>query len=255
MHTRAQYSELGVFGGMSHFIGDVGHYGIHLPQGYSTGIFFRNQFNEYYSIRGQFMYGLVANDDALSNLAYRQNRNLNFQSTIYEGAIILEFNFFEYETGSQFNHSPYIFAGLGFFTFNPQTTFDGELVDLQPLGTEGQGTSLSSRRPYGLNAINLPFGFGYRFTLNYFMGLNIECGFRNTSTDFLDDVSGKYVNPSQLSAENGELAAALSDRSLADIPNAGRPRGNGQNNDWYVFTGIGLTIKLSSKRERCLKIW
>jgi hypothetical protein len=251
----AQYSEIGVYGGGSHFIGDVGHYGMHLPQGYSTGLIFRNQFNNYYSIRAHFMYGTIYNDDKISNLAYRNMRNLNFSSTIYEGAVIMEFNFFEFETGRRSNHSPYIYAGIGMFRFNPTTTFDGQVVELQPLRTEGQGTSLSNNGPYGLNALSFPFGIGYRFSLNYVMGISIECGFRPTSTDFLDDVSGLYVNPALLSAEKGELAARLSDRSVGGYENAGKPRGNSQTNDWYIFSGVTLFFKLTSRREKCLKIW
>lgn len=251
----AQYSELGVYGGGSHFIGDVGNYGIHLPQGYSTGLIFRNQFNDYYSVRAHFMYGTISNNDKFSSLDYRNVRNLNFASEIFEGALIMEFNFFEFETGRRMNHSPYIYAGLGLFRFNPTTTFEGEAVELQPLGTEGQGTSFVQRGRYGLNALSFPFGIGYRFTLNYVMGISIECGFRPTSTDYLDDVSGNYVNSGLLSAENGELAARLADRSIGGYENAGKPRGNSQTNDWYIFSGVTLFFKLTSRREKCLKIW
>jgi hypothetical protein len=250
-----QYSEIGVFGGGTNFIGDVGNYGIHLPRGYVSGLVFRNQFNNYWSVRAHFKYGTLQNDDAISTLPYRRQRNLNFGTDIWEGGILFEFNFFEFETGSRMNHSPYIFAGVAMFRFNPTTTFDGNIIELQPLGTEGQGTLLSSRAPYGLNAFAIPFGIGYRFTLNDVMGLSLECGFRRASTDYLDDVSGNYVNVAALSEEKGELAALLSDRSVAGYENAGRPRGNGQKRDWYVFSGVTLFFKLTSRREKCLKVW
>jgi hypothetical protein len=253
--AKGQYSEIGVFGGGTNFIGDVGHYGMHLPRGYVSGLVFRNQFNNYYSVRAHFKYGTITNDDALSSLDYRKQRNLNFASNIWEAAILFEFNFFEFETGSRMNHSPYIFAGMALLRFNPTTTFQGDIVELQPLGTEGQGTFLSPRARYGLNAFAIPFGIGYRFTLNDVMGISLECGFRRTSTDYLDDVSGRYVNVAVLSEESGELAAMLSDRSLGGYDNSGRPRGNGQKRDWYIFTGATLFFKLTSRREKCLKVW
>lgn len=114
-------NEIGLFAAGTNFIGDVGHYGIHIPQGVAGGLFYRHQFNARYAIRGQFAFGRIANDDALSNFEDRQFRNLHFRSNLYEGAIIGEVNFFEYHPGSsKYWHTPYLFAGAAVTAFNPQ---------------------------------------------------------------------------------------------------------------------------------------
>ena len=108
----AQLSEIGLYGGTSNFVGDVGN--AFKPSGYSAGLIFRFQFDERYSIRFQGTYGFVQAYDSEASSDFKVNRNLEFESNIIEGAAIVEFNFFEFITGSKKqNHTPYIFAGLG----------------------------------------------------------------------------------------------------------------------------------------------
>jgi hypothetical protein len=60
-------------------------------------------------------------------------------------------------------------------------------------------------------------------------------------TDYLDDVSGVYVDWRDIRAIRGEVAAALADRSVEpQIGEPGRQRGNGKNNDVYAFLGVTL---------------
>ncbi len=246
----AQLSELGVYGGISNFVGDVGNGFI--PAGYSTGLIYRFQFNERYSIRAQAMYGKVIGNDAEAFSDFKINRNQNFESSIWELAIMGEFNFYEFITGSKKkNHSPYIFGGIGIFKFNPMAMANGKYYELQPLGTEGQGSPLSSNANYGLLGLNIPFGLGYRYTPADNISISLEIGFRNTSTDYLDDVGGYYVNTQRLENENGVEAAFFSDRSLNQTDKAGTLRGDGDRNDWYVFSGVTLFIALTPKSERC----
>lgn len=246
----AQLAEIGVFGGASNFAGDVG-YGF-IPKGYAVGLVFRHQFDERYSLRVQGNYGQISANDADAMTKYKQNRNLEFQSDIWEGAFMIEFNFFKYITGSKkYWHTPYIFGGLGFFNYNPKATFDGDLYELQPLGTEGQGSSQSNSAPYGLWGLNIPFGLGYRVSVADNVSFAAEIGFRSTSTDYLDDVSGRYVDVQQLERENGALAAYFADRSLTDTDKTETLRGDADRNDWYVFSGVTLFIALTPKGERC----
>lgn len=251
--AQGQYSELGFYGGGTNFIGDVGYSGINIPKGWVAGINYRYQFNYHYSIRISGSYGLVAADDAESTWPSRQERNLSFRSNLWEGALILEINFLEYMTGSKKRkHSPYIFAGIGLFGFNPQGQYtDGKWYDLQPLSTEGQGTNLNSKGSYGLSGLSLPMGIGYRASIGRNASIAIEMGFRTTSTDYLDDVSEKYVNTAELAKIKGDIAAYFADRSLSATDKTGYARGNNLTNDWYVFTGIHLYFALTAKNERC----
>lgn len=250
---RAQtLDEIGVFAGMSHFTGDVGSYGIHAPQGYAVGASYRHQFDYHYAVRGQFMYGMIANDDALSQMVDRQARNLHFRSPVFEGAIIAEFNFFEYYTGSRKRkHSPYIFAGFGITAFNPQAFYDGEWHNLQPLGTEGQRSAADPGNYYPTATWSIPFGMGYRWSIGDISSVAIEVGFRRTFSDYIDDVSGVYADPEVVRNAHGDIAAALSNRSGRAVEQIGYARGNAATDDWYTFTGIHLYVELSPFVEKC----
>lgn len=250
---QAQFSELGVFAGGTNFLGDVGNQGLHLPQGGVVGVNFRHQFNTHYSLRFMGNFGQLANNDALSSWAQKKDRNQQFRASIWEVGAIVEINFLEFITGSRkMNHSPYLFGGISIFGFNPQGKYlDGEWYDLQPLGTEGQGTSQNATGKYGLNGISVPFGMGYRWSLGNNFSCAIECGFRASSTDYLDDTSGKYANTQQLETEAGAISAYFADRSISDTDKTGYHRGNPANNDWYVFTGFHIYVALTPKNERC----
>ena len=89
---------------------------------------------------------------------------------------------------------------------------------------------------------------------------------RKTFTDYLDDVSLTYVDPSVLYTEN-QITAELSDRSI-DFQNwhiqnnsgieywnqnIGENRGNENNwNDWYTFCGISIIYKLNTIPKVCM---
>ena len=139
-----------------------------------------------------------------------------------------------------------MFLELGVARMNPQSEFDGDLIDLQPLGTEGQGSSLSSRGNYSLTQLVIPFGIGFKCNLGKRAAFSIEYGIRKTFTDYLDDTSGDYVDNVLLAQENGPIAAALADRTLNEGRAVG-PRGNSSTKDWYSTVGVMLTFKLGAK--------
>ncbi|HCQ15420.1 MAG TPA: hypothetical protein DIU20_04105 [Cryomorphaceae bacterium] len=246
-----QYTEVGLFGGGSNFIGDVGDYGIHIPKGYAVGGFVRYNFNERWALRLQFNYGYIANEDSSSSFGYRLNRNLHFRSHILEGSLMGEFNFLDFEPGTKHFHTPYVMGGFGIFKFNPTAVYQGEEYELQPLGTEGQGTRANASGPYPLASTFFVFGLGYKFSIGEFTSIAIESNFRSTRTDYLDDVSGYYADPEIIEEENGPVAAALSDRSILGGDKENLLRGNPQNNDWYIFTGITLQFKFGELYEKC----
>ena len=84
----------------------------------------------------------------MSDDIIRLDRGLHFRTQIQELSSQIEFNFLPFETGSVlYNWSPYIFSGISIYNFNPQAeNSNGQWVDLQPLGTEGQGTTAYPER-------------------------------------------------------------------------------------------------------------
>lgn len=252
---RAQYHQIGIFGGGSNFAGDIGPNVPDVPRGYAMGAFYRLNFNRHWALRAQFNYGEIKAADKYSNVAFREIRNLSFQSKIWEGSLMAEFNFFEYEPGTKLNHTPYLVGGAGLFWFEPKTTYQGNLVALQPLGTEGQGTAANASPKYAQASSFFVFGLGYRYAVSRDFSIAVEATFRNTNTDYLDDVSGTFADPDIIREEHGDMAAALSNRGNNPKGWVGRLRGDPSSDDWYIFTGFTLEYKLDSFYEKCAQFF
>lgn len=248
----AQSAEFGIFLGTTTYKGELNP-SLFNPQFIqpAVGILYRKNFNNHWAYRLGANIGTIGADDANSNDEYQQRRNLSFKSKILEGHLLFEFNFFPYQIANpQSRFTPFIFGGLSLFHFNPKAEINGDWVDLQPLGTEGQGTSAyPDRSKYKRLTIAIPFGGGVKIKFSRRFGMTIEAGARRLYTDYLDDVSTTYADKSVLLAENGELSAQLSDRSVDGQlgNNENRQRGNASDRDWYMFAGITLNYTLSSK--------
>lgn len=255
----AQKAEVGAMLGASFYMGDLNPdvpFQMARPGG---GAFFRYNFNDRFSARANGLIGYVMADDALSSTPSQRERNLSFRSWLFEFSLVGEFNFFKYKAGDTYNRwTPYIFGGLALFKFNPCADLDGTLYELQPLGTEGQGTTFyPDLKKYSLVSGALPFGIGIKYNITERLTLGWEWGFRWTFTDYLDDVSGVYANPEVLDAENGvgqglSVARELADRSTTpDILNTGRQRGNPTTNDWYSFMLVSVSYNIKTRPPKC----
>lgn len=258
-----QYVELGAEYGYSSYFGDLAPYSWKAslqPSDVSTGFSIGYGFNESVAVYVSYVYTTLSGDDknAVDN-EWRKNRNLQFRSPIYEYGILAELNLRNVITPQKnYKWFPYVVTGLNYYRFNPQALYQGQWIDLQPLGTEGQGSpEYPSRSKYPLNQINIPIGFGAKYfvTRNILVGLGIK--FRWTFTDYLDDVSSTFVDLDLLEQANGSLAAELAYRS-DELPESSLPytvgqgRGNALNNDWYLTTyfTIGYRFYKWPKKEK-----
>lgn len=247
--SQAQNFELGVFGGVAHYNGEMTPSRITAEQlNESFGVFGRYNFNSHFALRGGITYGRLSGDDANHTSPDLVARNLSFRSNVYEFGVTGEYNLLGLDKYMPF--SPYLFAGIAVFHHNPQALYNGTWVDLQPLGTEGQGTAAyPERRPYSLWQVSIPFGAGVKVQFAEKVTLGVEAGLRRTFTDYLDDVSTTYVDRGILANENGQLAVRMMDRSgeiMSDPParSEGSIRGNPDVQDYYAFMGMTLSIKL-----------
>jgi hypothetical protein len=237
--------EAGGWAGVAYYFGDLNtSYNLSTP-GPALGAAARYNFNDRLSFMFSANYGRVEADDANSKNAFERARNLSFRSPIIDGTAQFEFNFFPFIHGKkEFAFSPYLFAGLTAFYFNPQTLYQDEWVELRPLGTEGQFKG----EEYFLVNPAIAYGAGIKIGLNYNWSLNIQISARKLFTDYLDDVSTVYADKKDIRQLRGELAATLSDRSLlipgvnddGNLSLPGRQRGNSMDNDAYVMIGIGI---------------
>jgi len=250
--VEGQSSEMGLTLGISSYKGDLNkslfNPAMFHPAG---GLQYRRCINNHWAYKLAFNVGSISADDAGSSDDFARHRNLNFRTHIIELTYQFEFNFFAFQTANpETPATPYIFIGFSMFHFNPKTTIDGKDVNLQPLGTEGQGTSAyPKRKPYKRVNPAIPLGGGIKVRFSKRLGMNLEVGARRTYTDYLDDVSTTYADKNVLTAAHGEISALVSDRSVNQNNNYNmdRQRGNASDKDWYLFAGI--TINYTLKKD------
>jgi hypothetical protein len=261
----AQSREMGIMLGVMNYKGDL-----HEPMYDSKnnqpgiGLLYRRSYSNHWAFKTAISYGHIQADDAQSNDAFCKNRNLNFRSTILEGTGQFEFNFFPYQTSNPSTiATPYLSVGLSVFRFNPKALYNGSYIELQPLGTEGQGTAANPDKDlYHKTNMAFVFGGGVKWKIGRRWGVVLESIVRKTYTDYLDDVSGVYADPNAIRVEYGKNAYYLSDRSIVKNPKGdiGRQRGDNSRRDWYSFTGIQFTYTLSKHYiDQCrpfrIKLW
>jgi hypothetical protein len=243
-------SELGVLVGGANYLGDLNSSNPFYNIQPSLGIIYRYNVHSRLCWRGSLLYGSIGASDADASQLLFKNRNLSFQSTIYEIGGGLEFSYLPFQLGhDKYKGTAYLLTGISLFFMNPTTVYNGETLELQPLGTEGQGSSLNSESRYNLTQISVPLGVGVKFAIGRRSSIGLEYGIRKTFTDYLDDVgSNVYADASVLGEENGPLAADLSNRSV-DGSRFGK-RGTDSSKDWYSFFGVTLTMRLG-KPNKC----
>lgn len=207
-------------------------------------------------------------DDAIINTTgidelWRKQRNLDFKTNVFEAYAALEvFPTMLLKRNSEYEprFRPYLLGGIGMFHFNPK----GSITDaagnkswyyLQPLKLEGQGMpEYPYSKPYKLTQMNIPFGGGLKYFISDRINASMEVLYRKTFTDYIDDVSKKYIDPvnytKYLSSQEATLAYKLSDKSIGIIyPGmtrypAGTQRGDLKNSDTYFSVVLKMGIQL-----------
>lgn len=234
--------EVGGWGGVSHYFGDLNTaFSLKRP-GVAGGAIFRYNFNDRLCLKLSANYGSISADDKYSSNVFEQRRNINFRSAIIDGAAQFEFNFLPYNYFDRTQwFSPYLLGGFGVYHFNPQGNLNGVWHNLRPLGTEGQFQG----EEYYTTQAALVYGGGLKIALTEVWSINVELSARKLFTDYLDDVSKTYPNMNDVRKKSGDLGAAFTDPSIPDADGKkfgqfGRQRGDARRNDMFSFFGIGL---------------
>jgi hypothetical protein len=250
-----QEGEFGIGLGAGHYFGDLNTRAKFNRPKVAGTVFFRKNFSNYISGRIAASFARVGYSDIYnSDNEYMYRRNLSFNSNVWELALQGDFNFFRFMPGEPgFNFTPYITLGVGAFSYDPFAYLDGEKIFLRALGTEGQGSNLyPDRKQYSSMSLSIPFGAGLKYSINERFNIAFEVLHRYTNTDYLDDVSKTYVDPSVFpdNADGSRSQAfRLHDRSgeLGEpIGIPGRQRGNSRQKDQFITAMIHLTFNLQS---------
>ena len=252
--------EVGFAFGTAYYMGDL-NAGKHLQGRFSPsyGAFYRHNFSQRISVRVNYFQGRVEAWDADSSDPWRQNRNLHFRNEIRELSGWVEINYLDHRLGDPGDRfTAFLFAGLAAYNHMPEAEIDGQWVPLQPLGTEGQGTTWGEAygvESYATSGVSVPIGFGFKSNIGAFTAITFDWGVRKTWTDHLDDVSGLYADRAVLLQERGEMTAALADRTLIQegelVNQGGLQRGDASRDDFYGFVSASISFRISKKPTTC----
>lgn len=238
--------------------GKAGIKDFNIKNTHSSGSLFLSAIHYNIAFRVEATFGQVSGNDAqLQSVASTTNgrfeRNLSFNSSITDAIFAVElypvliFSHFDQDKFPSLLQ-PYVMGGVGYFHFNPQAKLNNNWVDLQPLHTEGQGfAEYPDRKIYQLSQINFPIGFGFKYEAFPFLNLRLELSWRFLTTDYLDDVSTKYIDPkyfpAYLTGNTLRQALVLNDRHLpgAETAHPDGIRGKPDNSDSY----FNLNFKMS----------
>jgi hypothetical protein len=207
----------------------------------------------------------------------KKTRNLHFKSAIHEVSMLIEIHPFMFPfSGNPANGkvSPYLLAGAGLFGYNPRGLYHDQngtnaWIDLRPLRTEGQGIpAYPDIAAYKATAFNMQAGAGIRWNISNKIAAGAEILFRRTSTDHLDDVSGKFIDNQSFDDffGAGTLLAAQA-KQMANNPaynnggsyingfEPGNLRGSAAVNDYYYTTMLFMHYSLPKKKTLKTRGW
>lgn len=210
--TQAQIHEIGVFAGGSNFIGDVGETTYINPNEFAYGLVYKWNRSPRHSWRASASIAKITADDDQSEMRSRKQRDYDFENTIKEVSLGLEFNFFEFDLHQldrQF--TPYVFVGLAY------TNYRGlyYIAANETKSDSDHGT------------LSIPFALGLKTNLTKHLIVGFEVAPRYT---FADDIDGS--SPTNDSLKHAGF-------------------GNINSNDWYVFSGFTLTYTFGRKPCFC----
>jgi hypothetical protein len=193
------------------------------------------------SVRAEATWFQIAGADAIEI-----ERNLSFKANNFElgGSATLQLFPNEKKFYQRKVVNPYIFAGYAFLWSNPTAEYQGKTYALQPLQTEGE--KYSRIQPV------IPYGFGIKIKSSPWMDIAVEACYRETFTDYLDDVSKRrYVDRSTLPGGVNGISAKLSDRrneigTEPPSPTTQGVRGNPNYEDSYATVNVKLLFYVPS---------
>lgn len=231
----------------------------------SYGFYVMGMYKSLIGVRLEGTFGEVTGyDSILKNVAPstfgRYERNLSFKSKINEFQFALEFHptaLINFEDNPP-PFSPYVVAGIGRFSFDPQAKLNGQWYSLQPLSTEGQGfREYKDRQPYELSQFNFLGGLGLRYEINSVVNARLELLHRFLQTDYLDDVSKDYIDPSlfpnylpsNLAAVAQQLYYRQNELYPTDEVVVGGQRGDPKDNDAYFTIQLKIGVTLGRQRR------
>ncbi|WOC39450.1 DUF6089 family protein [Polaribacter sp. HL-MS24] len=172
-----QINEIGFFIGGSNYIGDIGRTHYLYPNNLAGGLIYKWNWNPRIAIRGTLSNLPISGNDKDAETDYKKNRGYQFNNTINELALGLEYNFYDYDiSSSEKSATPYIL--IEFAAFNYQSV---------------QSVSSTNEIIFtNKTSFAIPFGVGYKAHLFGPFAYAIEAKVRYTFENDLDFSTSRY---------------------------------------------------------------
>jgi opacity protein-like surface antigen len=189
--------ELGANAGVFIYQGDLtpSRFGSFKTPGLQLGISAGMPLNHFLAARANIAFGKIRGDDAkYDNPEWRQHRNLNFSSPVFEVSGQVVWNIMG-DPQNRMGITPYLFGGAGLSFLRVRRSaanFDGEYFMNQPALQTGLTADLEQSTPKAL--LVFPVGAGLRYPLTNKISLNTEAAYRLAFNDYIDGFS-KAGNP------------------------------------------------------------
>ncbi|HEY0045303.1 MAG TPA: DUF6089 family protein [Flavobacterium sp.] len=207
----AQIHEIGVFLGGSNYIGEVGEMTHVAPNDIAFGLLYKWNRSPRHAWRASLTQAKISASDLDAKSTSRQTRGYQFENTVTEISVGMEFNFLNFNLHELHRTvTPYIYTGISYFAYDELYFIDGE-----------------TRIDYKEGAPAIPMIVGIKSNILPSLILGFEVGARYTFTDNLDGSNPKNENLQPLQF------------------------GNINSKDWYVFTGLTLTYTFGEKPCYC----
>ncbi len=232
--------------GSSFFHGDAGSGSTRI--GLNLGAAYRHMFNKKWSVRPKFNYTTLSGDDAQGT---NKERNLSFQNKTLRGELTVIHNFKEYDPGkNQFSGaSPFVAFGLGAMTNNPTAIYEGTTYELQELSTEGIA--------YSRFTFYVPISLGINIHINSKTYIGFEYTFHYVFSDYLDDISGDYINNTKLNGVVSTLADRTNEGGYLPTETSnnkswseGSQRGSNNSNDFFSTLSFHMGYSFHKNRGK-----
>ncbi|MCC5939315.1 MAG: OmpA family protein [Lunatimonas sp.] len=185
------------------------------------------------------------------------NRSLNFRTELHDLGLALVFRT---DNDRLLNKNafmaPYLTLGIGISRFDVRGDLlddEGNRYDYSQPNVTPNGVFETSLREIGTErddaysptAIYYGLGLGIRFRLAKQLEFFVQSDFRHSSSDYLDDVSGRYRTSYD---DDFQYYAALPGTNFPDAENPYRGDPNSAN-DWYIFHQAGLKFSFRPSKQ------
>ncbi len=220
VQAQQRTADIGLWGGLGTYSGDMTEVETNSSLGPAAGVFLRYNFNPRYSVRGSFML------ERVKALGEFESSPWEFGKTVSDVSAMFEFNFFKYIIGSsKHTITTYLIGGLG-MSFYPYD-FDADSLNAVGAYVDPEG------KDENLAALNIPFGFGFKFNIGERWSVGLETQFRKYFDDRLDNLNDPRaaVNPANL--ELTKYNSTL------------------HNNDWTYHLGVHVCYRFYQGGKKC----